>query len=114
MYIAMNRFKVRPSETEAFKERWLNRDVHLKDVSGFVAFHLLQGPVREDHVLFASHTVWRSLADFENWTRSEQFRSAHARADQGKALTIGHPDFEGFEVLQEVTPETEGRIAHAS
>jgi heme-degrading monooxygenase HmoA len=102
MYIAMNRFKVRPDEQAAFRSRWLERDVYLKTVPGFVSFYLLQGPAREDHVLYASHTVWRSHADFDAWTRSEQFRAAHANAGTGRSLTLTHPEFEGFDVLQEV------------
>jgi heme-degrading monooxygenase HmoA len=102
MYIAMNRFKVRPEEQEAFKRRWLERDVYLKTVPGFVAFHLLQGPTREDHVLYASHTVWASQDAFLAWTHSEQFRAAHADAGAGRSLTLGHPEFEGFAVLQEI------------
>ncbi|MDF0490289.1 antibiotic biosynthesis monooxygenase [Sphingomonas sp. H39-1-10] len=102
MYIAMNRFKVKPEEQEAFTRRWLERDVLLKTVPGFVAFHLLRGPVGEDHVLYASHTVWRSEEDFQEWTRSEQFRTAHAGAGSGKPLTVGPPQFEGFSVFQEV------------
>jgi heme-degrading monooxygenase HmoA len=74
---------------------------------GFVAFHLLKGPEREDHVLYSSHTVWRSHADFEAWTKSEQFRKAHANAGNSaiRPLYLGHPEFEGFHVLQEITPE---------
>jgi len=101
----MNRFKVRPEEQDAFRKRWLDRDVLLKTVPGFVAFQLLQGPAQDDHVLYASHTVWRSYDDFEAWTHSEQFRAAHARAGEGRALTIEGPRFEGFEVLQEVAAD---------
>ncbi len=103
MYIAMNRFKVKPEEQEAFTRRWLERDILLETVPGFVAFHLLRGPEREDHVLYASHTVWGSRDDFEAWTRSEQFRAAHAGAGSGKQLTLSAPEFEGFTVVQEVT-----------
>jgi len=55
-------------------------------------------------VLYASHTIWRSREDFEAWTRSEAFRAAHRDAGQGRSLTIGHPEFEGFDVLQVVKP----------
>jgi len=104
MFIAMNRFKVRKGEEMAFEARWLQRDSHLHTVPGFVEFHLLKGPEREDHTLYASHTVWASEDAFEGWTRSEAFRAAHRDAGQGKPLTLGHPEFEGFTVKQVVKP----------
>lgn len=104
MFIAMNRFKVKPGSETDFEQVWLNRDIHLNEVPGFVAFHLLRGPSGEEHTLFASHTVWRSKADFEAWTRSEAFRLAHRDAGGNKPLYLGHPNFEGFEVLQTVEP----------
>lgn len=102
MFIAMNRFKVMPDATEAFEEVWTTRDSQLREVPGFVAFHLLRGPSREDHVLYASHTVWRSRADFEAWTRSEAFRRAHRDAGTNRPLYLGHPEFEGFESIQAI------------
>ena len=101
-YIAMNRFKVTPGAEAQFEEVWASRDSQLKTVPGFVEFHLLRGPEREDHVLYASHTVWRSKADFEAWTRSEAFRAAHRGAGERKPLYLGPPQFEGFEVIQTV------------
>jgi heme-degrading monooxygenase HmoA len=108
MFIAMNRFRVRKGDEDAFETRWRERDSHLHNVPGFVEFHLLKGPERDDHVLYASHTLWRSRSDFEAWTRSEAFRAAHRDAGQGRTLTISHPEFEGFDVLQVVSP-TAGR-----
>ncbi|MBV1798984.1 antibiotic biosynthesis monooxygenase [Siccirubricoccus sp. G192] len=100
MYIAMNRFRVTPGAEQEFERVWASRDTHLRAVPGFVESHLLRGPAREDCVLYASHTVWRSRADFEAWTRSEAFRRAHAHAGQNRPLYLGHPEFEGFEVIQ--------------
>jgi heme-degrading monooxygenase HmoA len=102
MFIAMNRFKVVPDGTAAFEAVWTGRDSHLSGVPGFVAFHLLRGPVREDHVLYSSHTEWASQADFEAWTRSEAFRRAHRDAGQNRPLYLGHPEFEGFEAIQTI------------
>ena len=88
MYIAMNRFRVVKGSEADFEAVWLGRDSHLAGVPGFVEFHLLKGPEREDHVLYASHTIWRSYADFEAWTRSEAFRAAHReRRRQQAALS---------------------------
>ena len=109
MFIAMNRFKVIKGAERDFEQKWLTRETHLNSVPGFVEFHLLKGPVREDHVLYSSHTTWRTKADFEAWTKSEQFRSVHARAGQGKPLTQGHPEFEGFEPVLTQLPK--GRAA---
>ena len=104
MFIAMNRFQVVPGEEAAFEAVWLNRETHLGDAPGFVEFHLLRGPQRDDHALYASHTVWRSRAAFEAWTQSDAFRQAHKGAGSNKPLYLGHPQFEGFEVIQEVRP----------
>jgi heme-degrading monooxygenase HmoA len=102
MYIAMNRFKVIKGEEKAFEEVWLSRDSRLDEVAGFVAFHLLRGPEREDHTLYSSHTIWISRDFFTAWTHSEQFRAAHGQAGAHKPLYLGHPEFEGFEVIQTV------------
>lgn len=103
MYIAMNRFTV-PTENETeFEELWLNRDSHLKDMDGFVEFHMLKGLENEDGTrLYASHTVWSSEESFKAWTRSQAFRDAHKGAGSTKKLFVGHPNFEGFSSIQEI------------
>jgi heme-degrading monooxygenase HmoA len=104
MYIAMNRFKVMKGSEKDFESVWLGRETYLDEMPGFIVFHLLKGPEREDYTLYSSHTVWRSFEDFEAWTKSEQFRKVHSRAPESKPLYMGHPEFEGFHVLQEVNP----------
>lgn len=102
MYIAMNRFSVRKGSEAEFEAMWLGRDSYLDQMAGFVEFHLLKGPAVEDHTLYSTHTTWVDKAAFEAWTRSEEFRKAHARADNrtGESLYLGHPQFEGFEVIR--------------
>ena len=102
MYIAMNRFKVAHGSEAAFEQVWTGRDSHLVGVPGFVEFHLLRGPQRDDHVLYSSHTIWADHETFVDWTRSEAFRAAHRNAGSNGALYNGHPEFEGFEVVQTV------------
>jgi heme-degrading monooxygenase HmoA len=108
MYLAMNRFQVAPGAEHDFEQMWLTRESHLRSVPGFVAFNLLRGPAGEtsdgqSHTLYASHTVWEDHASFEAWTRSEQFRAAHGSTHGARPLTLGHPQFEGFESLQTIT-----------
>ena len=102
MYIAMNRFQVKKGSEEAFEKVWASRDSYLDRMKGFVEFHLLKGPQADDHTLYSTHTVWSTKADFEAWTKSEEFRIAHARAGDNStgSLYLGHPKFEGFDVLQ--------------
>lgn len=111
MYVAMNRFKVRPEAAASFEQMWLKRETRLPEVAGFLSFHMLRGPQREDHILFSSYTLWASREAFEAWTKSPQFASAHKSAASKTAgdeksepekqpMTIGPSQFEGFDVLQ--------------
>ena len=101
MFVAMNRFKVTPGSEEAFEEVWRGRTTRLDEMPGFVKFNLLRGPSRDEHTLYASHTVWANEAAFKAWTTSEQFRDAHRNAGQNKPLYLDHPQFEGFESVVE-------------
>ncbi len=97
MFLAMNRFRVLKGHEDAFEEVWRGRDSRLKEMEGFESFALLRGPEKDDHTLYASHTIWSSREDFEAWTKSEQFRDAHKNAGQSGVMYLGHPEFEGFQ-----------------
>ncbi len=103
MYLTMNRFKVRTGQEDAFETVWKSRDSHLQSVPGFVSFHLMKGPEGEGYRLYASHTLWRSEADFQAWTRSEAFRAAHKGAGGHSDLYLGPPELEVFEAVQTIT-----------
>jgi len=99
-YIAMNRFQVAKGQEAAFEDVWKNRDRHLDEVPGFVEFLLLKGPASEEATLYSSHTIWRTKDDFLAWTKSEAFRKAHANTGDANPVYVGHPVFEGFEVVE--------------
>ncbi len=99
MFIAMNRFRIVPGQEKVFEEIWRSRESRLDGVPGFREFHLLRGPSDEEATLYASHSVWDSERAFQEWTRSESFRKAHAGARSAKDVYRGHPSFEGFEVV---------------
>lgn len=102
MFIAMNRFRIARGREEEFETIWRERESNLPGMAGFVAFHLLRGPMDEQCTLFASHTVWESRGHFEDWTRSEAFRRSHGGAARSAGLYLGPPQFEGFDVVQEL------------
>lgn len=99
MFIAMNRFRVVPGHEEAFEAMWRSRQGRLAEMPGYIEFHMLRGPKAEDHTLYASHAVWESQEHFTAWTKSEQFRAAHARAGESKVQYLSGPHFEGFDVI---------------
>lgn len=99
MFIAMNRFRIARGREQVFEELWRKRESHLEGVPGFREFHLLKGPQDDEASLYASHSTWASRQDFEAWTESESFKKAHAQARAPQGTYLGHPQFEGFEVV---------------
>lgn len=97
MFLAMNRFQIAKGFEEGFEKIWRERDTYLSEVPGFKDFALLKGPEADDHVLYASHTIWEDKAAFEAWTESEHFRKAHAQASAPKGTYLGHPNLETFD-----------------
>lgn len=95
----MNRFRIALGRENDFETLWRERDSYLDDVPGFQSFHLLRAPSDEECTLFASHTIWESREAFQAWTESESFKQAHARARAPEGTYLGHPIFEGFEVV---------------
>ncbi|WP_210395804.1 antibiotic biosynthesis monooxygenase family protein [Motiliproteus sediminis] len=104
MYIAMNRFRICRGREAEFERIWQERDTYLSEVPGFKSFQLLKGPEAADHTLYASHSVWESYQAFMDWTRSDEFRMAHAQAGTSKELYLGPPQFEGFEAVMDQGP----------
>lgn len=102
MYLAMNRFKVNEGQETDFENVWKNRKSSLREMKGFIDFHLLRSSLNEEerYTLFASHTVWASEEDFIAWTKSQNFRDAHKNAGGNAMLYQGHPQFEGFSAVE--------------
>ena len=99
MFVAMNRFRIAKGFEEGFEKLWRERDSYLAEVPGFQYFALLKGAEADDHVLYASHTIWASREAFTAWTESDHFRKAHAQAKAPKGTYLGHPNLETFEAV---------------
>lgn len=99
MYMAMNRFRIAPGREEVFEEIWRNRDSQLDQVPGFQKFHLLRGASTDEATLFISLSGWDSYDAFKAWTESDAFKQAHGKSRAPEGTYLGHPDFEGFEVV---------------
>ncbi|MBV1876291.1 MAG: antibiotic biosynthesis monooxygenase [Pseudomonadales bacterium] len=97
MFIAMNRFKIAKGFEAGFEKLWRERDSYLTDEPGFESFALMKGAEADDHVLYASHTIWADKQAFTAWTESDSFRKAHAQASAPKGTYLSHPNLETFE-----------------
>jgi len=98
MFLAMNRFRVPQDREQEFIDIWAKRESYLDKEPGFVSFNLLRGESEGGTTLFASHSQWRDELSFVNWTKSESFRKAHARAGKtAPGLYEGPPQLELFE-----------------
>jgi len=97
-FLAMNRFTMLRGREADFEQVWHGRQTNLPIQPGFVEFSLLAGPASDTGTLYASHTLWRSHAEFVAWTKSEAFRASYAQAGATAALVEGRPNFEGFAV----------------
>lgn len=95
MYVAMNRFAIKPECADDFERAWQGRQTHLRGVPGIVSFKLLRSGAE-----FVSMSLWHSRADFEAWTRSEAFGAAHSQSDTRSMHERG-PRFTGYEVVME-------------
>ena len=98
-FIAMNRFKIILGKEDDFENVWKTRETFLDDVEGFIDFNLLRGDSTDEFTLYSSHSIWQSKEHFVAWTKSEAFRKAHKNAGENKPLYLGHPEFEGFNVV---------------
>ena len=98
-FIAMNRFKIILGKEDDFENVWKTRETFLNDVNGFISFNLLRGDSTDEYTLYSSHSIWQSKEHFIAWTKSEAFRKAHKNAGENKPLYLGHPEFEGFNVV---------------
>ncbi len=98
-FIAMNRFKIILGKENDFENVWKTRETFLDDVEGFIDFNLLRGDSTDEFTLYSSHSIWQSKEHFVAWTKSEAFRKAHKNAGENKPLYLGHPEFEGFNVV---------------
>ncbi|MEO5666859.1 MAG: antibiotic biosynthesis monooxygenase, partial [Bdellovibrionota bacterium] len=113
MFIAMNRFRVKAAQADAFENVWRDRESHLGKMPGFMRFHLLKSPIDDSAVEFVSHSTWLDEASFKSWLNSDFSKKAHAGSPVMDML-LGRPEFRGYEMLmdQATGERTDFRSAH--
>ncbi|PAV29280.1 antibiotic biosynthesis monooxygenase [Virgibacillus profundi] len=73
-YVIMNNIPVTGDGRVPFEDRFKQRQNEVDMMPGFQAFRLLKPLKGNTYVVF---TQWASVADFENWKNSDQFKKSH-------------------------------------
>ena len=102
MYMAMTRFHITVGQELLFESAWQRRTSYLNNMDGYRGLYLLRGITEEKFTLYISHFIWSNKANFDTWTKSDEFIKAHTQFGDISGLFVGQPIFEGLEtVLQE-------------
>lgn len=96
MFVAMNRFSVKPERSDDFERAWRERESYLEEVPGFIRFALLRGDVPGE---FISHSTWESREAFKAWTQSEAFHKAHGSSPMDPDILTDHPHVSLYEAV---------------
>lgn len=83
MFIAINRFNVKPGQEAEFERIWRERETYLDGVPGFIRFALLKAEMTPGEYL--SHSTWADRESFVAWFQSEAFQKGHS---QGSLMGI--------------------------
>lgn len=98
MFIAVNRFTVKPEMRAAFEQEWTSRETFWAGVPGFVSFQVMK--MDGDQPIYLSQTTWASKEAFQGWIGSEAFRRAHAGAHGLSHFYAAPTELSTYEVIR--------------
>ena len=99
MFITMNRIPVNPEFSDAFEERFASRAGLVDHAPGFVR-NLVLRPLKGSSDRYIVMTLWESEADFHAWTKTDDFKKAHAGVRQApEGMYLGPGKIEVFDTV---------------
>lgn len=106
-FVAINVLTVPPGSGDTLEQRFAARAGSVDSSPGFERFELLR-PVEgtDDYLVY---TRWRSRADFDAWTASQEFSGGHAGGTdrpEGERPAATGSTIWAFEVVTEADPTT--------
>uniref|UniRef100_A0A7S2R1V0 ABM domain-containing protein n=1 Tax=Eucampia antarctica TaxID=49252 RepID=A0A7S2R1V0_9STRA len=102
-FVACNQFFVPFENSNAFEQRWANRESALKECSGFVGFSMLRRDIRSNkghgtvpvdtdiEPTYVSTAIWKDRASFQSWKDGKAFSKSHGAAKQGTSPPSNKP-----------------------
>ena len=94
MVIVMNRIPVAQGREREFEETFAGRDRAVDQMPGFVEMQVWRPTEGRIYIVM---TRWQSREDFQRWTESEAFMSAHRKSTPVPAEN--RPTLEIYEVF---------------
>ena len=82
MIFVMNRITVAEGREQDFEQTFAERDRAVDQMPGFVDMEVLRP---SDGRIYIVMTRWKTREDFDAWTKSEAFISAHRKQSPGLA-----------------------------
>ena len=103
--VVSNRIPVAKEWEAEFERRWRDRPWSITKLPGFLGTEVWK-PLNGAYYVVTTH--WRTMRDFERWTKSAAFGESHAHAPPKEAYA-GPNVFETHEVLAAKAPEAPAR-----
>ncbi len=107
MFVATNRLRTRKGHGQELEDRFRGHG-GVERQSGFLGFELWRLDKEAEHEEYLVVTHWESKEAHHQWTRSQEFRAAHAGSRPDFLLGTG--EFSSYEVRLASRPE--GAKAH--
>ena len=98
MIVVQNRIQVAKGHEAEFEQRFVNRNWSVSKLPGFIRNEVLKPAEGFEDAPYVVKTYWESMAAFEGWTKSEEFKMAHANPPPKEAFS-GPNRLEVHEVL---------------
>ena len=86
MIVVQNRIPIAKGWEAEFEKRFTNRAWALSKLPGFVRNEVLR-PAEGSDAPYIVRTYWETMAAFEAWTKSDEFRAAHANTPPKEAFS---------------------------
>ncbi len=96
--VAADRIAIAEEWEKDFEKRCRNRKWSIAELPGFLRNEILR-PIQVD--TYIVRTSWRSMEDFQRWTKSPAFEEAHADPPPKEA----HAGPNALEIHEVITPK---------
>jgi len=82
MYVVTNTLRVPAEHAAHIEQAFSGSGEHMKQMPGCLGFQLLREVTKGGEPIYVAMTTWQDEESFKAWMASDDFRRAHAHADE--------------------------------